>query len=123
MKRSKVSHIKQARRESFFYSELATFFIKIIQDDKELSSLSLSRVALSDKGSLCTVYFSCSGGASAFEKMMPKLVLYKPTLKHALSQVLHSRRCPNLVFSYDAALEKSREIEALFDSLPKLDIE
>jgi ribosome-binding factor A len=120
MKKPRISYIKQARRESFFYSELASLFVKIVQDNAVLLPLSISRAELSDKGSLCTVYFTCEGGAEQFKKLLPTLLLYKPTLRHALSQTIAKRRCPELVFSYDAALEKAREIEELFESLPEI---
>jgi ribosome-binding factor A len=120
MKKPRISRIKQARRESFFYSELASLFIKIVQDEKTLLPLSISRVELSDKGSLCTVYFTCESGVTQFQALLPTLLLYKPALRHALSQIIERRRSPELVFSYDAALEKARTIEEIFESLPKI---
>src|ERR1700731_4241041 len=113
MKRSKVSYIKQAQRTSFLHNQLASFFISIIQDDSSLRSFTLTRVALSDKGGMCIVFFTCEGGKKEFEEKFNQLILYKPTLRHALSKVLKSRHCPELMFKYDETLEKVQQIEAL----------
>jgi len=121
MKKSKVSHIKRARRSSFLFSELALSLIKITQDDSQLAALSLTRTELSEKGSACTLYFSCMGGPAVFSEKLSRLVLYKPTLRHAISQTLHSRRCPELIFAYDHELDSARELEAVFNSLKKLE--
>jgi len=121
MKKTKVSHIKRARRSSFLFNNIASSFIKIIQDDPQLIALSPTRTELSDKGSVCTVYFTCHGGLAVFEKKLPQLLLYKPALRHAISQSLNSRRCPELIFVYDHALDEMRELEAVFDSLKKIE--
>lgn len=121
MKKSKISHIKRARRTSFLFNELALAFMRIAQDDPQLTSLSLTRTELSDKGSACTAYFTCIGGITAFNEKLSQLLLYKPTLRNAISKSLNSRHCPELVFAYDIALDGARELEAVFDSLKKLE--
>src|SRR5258708_451408 len=120
MKKSRASHIKQAQRESFLHSQLASFFLTIAQDDQHLLPLSVSRISLSDKRSVCTVFFTALGGKTVFDEKLPQLLLYKPTMRKALSQVMHSRYCPDLMFKYDEMLEEVYKLETLFNSLKKI---
>lgn len=121
MKKSKISEIKRARRSSFLFSTLSSFLLQIIQDNPQLATFSLTRVDLSEKGSLCTLFFTCEGGSAEFQKNLSELVLFKPTLRHAISQTLDSRRCPELVFTYDHALDKARDLEAIFNALDPIE--
>lgn len=121
MKRSKVSHIKHAQRASFLHNTLGSFFVNIFRDEPTLTSFAVSRVELSEKGGMCTVYFTCNGKKEEFQEKFDQLLLYKPTLRHALSKTLKSRYCPDLMFKYDETAEKVEAIEKLLDSFKESD--
>ena len=81
MIRSRLQDIKQAQKESQLQRELASFFIRITQDNPELQELCISRAKLTHKKSVCTVFFSCTDGQEMFDKLLPKIILYKPSIR------------------------------------------
>lgn len=121
MKKSKASHIKHSQRASLLHSTLGSFFVNIFRDEPALTSFSITRVELSDKGGMCTVFFTCNGKKEEFQEKFNQLLFYKPTLRHALSKTLNSRYCPDLMFKYDETAEKVAAIEKLLDSLKESD--
>src|SRR5438876_70967 len=64
-----------------------------------------------------TVYFYSALGHEHFQKLMPTLILYKPTLRHALSQAVPGRYTPDLIFKFDAEFEKQQHLDALLDKI------
>ena len=118
---SRVRDIKHAQRESFLLKEISSFFMQIVQDDPQLSSLFINRVSLSpDRGSV-TIYFYTPDGLSAFEQRRKALVLYKPSLRSALSKVMHSRYVPELRFAFDQQYEKQQRVEGILEDLKRED--
>lgn len=117
MTHNRVSDIKHAQRESLLYRTISNYFLQITFDDPQLKGLYVNRVTLSADRSMCTVYFQTEGGKADFEAKRKQLVLYKPSLRNALSKILRGPYTPNLRFKYDEQFEKQRKIEELFDKL------
>jgi ribosome-binding factor A len=114
---NRVREIKHAQREALIYKEISHLFVRITYDEKVLSSLYVTRVSLSPDRSNCTIFFQTLGGLADFETKLPTLVLYKPSLRTALSKNLHGRYVPDLVFKYDEQFDKQRHVEDLMDKL------
>lgn len=117
MKKSKVSEIKREQKKSFLLQEISALVRQITADEPKLSFLFVTRVELSRDGGICYVYFSTTTDKDAFDEGLPILKLYKPSMRKALAQAMHSRYVPNLVFRYDEAKEKERKITAILDKI------
>ncbi len=115
----RVRDIKHAQKESALLQKIGQFFIQIIQDVPELARLSVTRVQLSPDKGHCTVYFHALAGINEYELLRPKLVLYKGSLRKALSQVMYGRYTPDLRFAYDAQLDKERHMDDLIEKLKR----
>jgi len=119
MSDNRVRDIKHAQRESLLHREISNFFLQITLDDPQLQGLYVNRVKLSADRSMCTVFFYTEGGNADFEAKRKQLVLYKASLRNALSKVLRGPYTPDLRFKYDAQFDKQRKIEDLFETLKK----
>lgn len=115
--RSRVSDIKHAQKESLLLHKIAQFFVQIIQDEPKLAKLTVTRVSLSPDKGKCTVFMHALGGIAEFEALRPALVLFKSSLRKALSKEIPGRYTPNIRFTYDAQLDKQRHIDDLIDKL------
>lgn len=113
----KQSDIRRAKKESLYFREISSFFLRIALDDKNLDGIHLNSVQLSPSKTVCTALFCCDGGQEAFKERLPHLILYKPAVRKALSQNIPSRYTPEVVFKYDVQFEKQQKIEDLFDKL------
>ena len=51
------------------------------------------------------------------KEKLKKLVLYKPSLRTALSKLISSRYVPEIIFKFDKQFEKQQRIEALIESV------
>jgi len=111
--------IKRAQKESYFFREISNFLMQIIMDDPRLSGLYINKVTLSPEGGMLSVLFLSAQGKEDFEKKLPTLILYKPSLRTALAKTSHGRYTPNLIFCYDEGHEKTEKIHALLDQLKK----
>src|SRR3990167_11146157 len=111
--------IKRAQKESYFFREIANFFMQIAMDDSRLSGIYINKVSLSPEGGTCAVLFLSPDGKEDFEKKLPILILYKPSLRAALAKISQGRYTPNLVFRYDEGHEKTEKINSLIDRLKK----
>jgi ribosome-binding factor A len=119
MNRSRARDIKHAQRESALLQKIGQFFIQIIQDAPELQKLSVTRVQLSPEKGLCTVFFHGLGGLSEYEALRSRLVLYKASIRKALSQAIHTRYTPELRFAYDTQLDKQQHMDDLIEKLKR----
>ncbi len=117
MSRKRPSEVKHAQKESFLAREISQFLIRIIQDDPRLAGLYVNRVRLSPDKGTCLVFIHTSGGLEDFEKKFQYLVLYKPSIRASLSKALQTRYTPQIKFVYDAAVDKTREVNDLIDRL------
>ncbi len=119
MNRSRTRDIKHAQRESVLLHKIGQFFIQIMQDAPELQKLSITRVQLSPEKGMCTIFFHALGGLSEYEALRSRLVLYKASLRKALSQAINGRYTPELRFAYDAQLDKQRHMDDIIDKLKR----
>jgi len=109
--------VRRAQKEKLYYKEISKLFLQIFADNEKLDGLYINSVKLSPDKSVCNVLFFSEKGHEDFKKRLPDLILYKPSLRKALSQNIRSRYTPELKFKYDVQFEKQQKIEALFDRL------
>lgn len=112
-----LQEVKRAQKEALLLREIAHLFHTITLEEKELLGLTVSKVRLSPDKSVCTVYFYTSEGKKAFDSLVKKLTLYKPSLRAALAHKIRGRYTPNLVFAFDQQFEKQERLEQLLDSI------
>ncbi len=112
-----VSSIKKSQKESLLFRAIAQLFSQTMLDDKKLQGLFINRVKLSDDKSVCTVYFYTTGGFADFKEKLQTLILYKPSMRHALAKTIKSRYTPELVFKFDDQFEKQQRIEGLLEKV------
>lgn len=119
---SPVKKIKNARRASEVGRQVSSLLMKTALDDKELAGVAVSRTELSPDGAVCTILFYSPQGEKHFkEKQLQQLIIYKPSLRKALSQSLSGRYVPELVFAYDSSIEKIMRIEELLEKTKQRD--
>ena len=109
--------IKRAQKEAALLREVSKLFMQLTMDEPLLRDLFINRVHLSPDKSHCTVYFYTAAGKAGFDEKLPLLILYKPSMRHALSQELIARYTPDLRFAFDEQFEKQQHIETLLDSI------
>lgn len=117
IRKSRLPEIKQAQKQSFYFKEIAALVQQIAADEPRLLPLFVTRVEISAKGSLCTVYFSTHTDETAFAEGLEILKLYKPSMRKALANIGHGRYVPDLLFRYDRAKEKERRVAGLLDKI------
>jgi len=117
MKKSGVFQIKRDRKKSFILKEVSSLFHKISIDEPRLINLFITRIELSRDGGICYVYFSTHTTEDAFYEGLDILKLYKPSMRKALAEAMHSRYVPNLVFKYDSSKEKERRVTSLLNEI------
>lgn len=109
--------VRKSQKESFFLQEIATLFLKLSVEEKDLQDLYVSQVKLSPDGGLCNVFFHTHLGEKSFKERKKNLILYKPSMRAALAKVSQLRYVPDLRFLYDDGLDKQRKMEDLFERL------
>lgn len=112
-----VRSIKRAQKESLFLKNISQLIMQLALDEPKLQGMMVNRVRLSDDKSSCFVYFFTLDGEEDFKKKLSTLILYKPSLRKALSSLIPGRYTPDLHFQYDSAFEKQYKIERLLDSI------
>ena len=113
----KTRSVKHAQRESFLLREISDLFLRIALDDPLLQDFYVTRVELSPDRGHCTIHFHTPSGFDVFKEKLSSLILYKPSLRSALSKALHTRYTPELKFLYDEGIDKQNKIEDLFRRL------
>lgn len=116
-----INTIKRAQKESLYLREISQLFLNVTRENSIFKDLFISRVALSESGSVCTVYFYSSLGREEFERLLEDLKLYKPSLRKALSSRIASRYTPEIIFKFDDQLKKQLEIEELIERVKEDD--
>jgi ribosome-binding factor A len=109
--------IRRAQKESYFYREISTLFMRIAIDDPRLNGIYINKISLSSDGGTCVVLFLAPNGKAEFEEKRPTLVLYKASLRAALAKTSHGRYTPKLIFRYDDEYDKVIKINLLIDKL------
>ena len=112
-----VRNIKRAQKESLLLRELSELFRRIIADEPKLMGLFVTRVRLSDDKSVCNILFHSQQGKDDFHEKMKILLLYKPSIRKSLSQMLPSRYTPELKFRYDEQIDKQHRVEELLHKI------
>ena len=115
--------IKRAQKESLLLRELSELFRRVIADEPQLMGLFVTRVKLSDDKSVCNIFFHSQKGPADFREKMATLLLYKPSIRKSVSQLLPSRYTPELKFKYDAQIEKQLRVEELLTKVSSSDEE
>lgn len=110
-------HIKRAQKESLLLRELSKLLLQISMDDSRIAGVFINRVQLSQDKGTCNVLFYTAAGKEAFDALMPILILYKPSLRKALSTIIPGRYTPQLAFKFDSQFEKQQRIENLLEKL------
>jgi len=113
----RFKEIKRARKESLLLREISKFFLRIAQEEPTLQSLYISHVSLSSNYGICSVFFYTSDGKKKFEEKLSLLILYKPSLRSAISKVIEGRYTPNLIFKYDEVFDKQEKVNELIEKL------
>ncbi len=121
MTQSNVRSIKLAKKEALLFKELSQLFMRLSMDEPELHGIHISRVELSRDGGICFILFYTDKGETEFHAKMSLLILYKPSLRKALSKNIASRYTPDLVFKFDEKFEKQARIDALLDKIKSED--
>ena len=121
MRDQKLRELKRAQKESLIRKEFSKLFLEIKLSNKNLQDIYINRVELSADKSTLFVYFFTDKGPEFFQERLADLILYKPSARKALSQILDSRYTPQLVFKYDKTFEKQCKIEALLDKVKEDD--
>jgi ribosome-binding factor A len=117
MAQSKVGKIKHAQRTSFFLREVSELFLRLSMDNVKLQELYVTRVELSPDRGMCIIFFHTPLGEEEFQRLMPTLILYKPSLRSALAKANQARYTPDLKFAYDEGIDHQNKIEDLFNKL------
>ncbi|NRB21708.1 30S ribosome-binding factor RbfA [Candidatus Dependentiae bacterium] len=112
---------RRAQKEANMLREISKLFMQLSQDNSELAGISVSRVKLSPDKSHCTIFFYLLDGEEKFQEKFSTLILYKPSLRKALSQAIPSRYTPDLVFKYDTLVEKQRRVDDIIIELMEYD--
>jgi ribosome-binding factor A len=115
------SDVRRNQKESALYRTLSPLFQSIARDEASLAHCAITRVELSDRGGLCTIFFTSSQGQEAFKLGLETLKLYRPSLRKALARAIQTRYVPELLFAYDEELEKVEQIEKILDSIKEED--
>jgi len=111
------SSVKRAQKESLLHQLLLQLYLQLMLDDKRLQGMSITRVKLSPDKSVCSVFFHTDQGELGFKERFNTLVLYKPSLRKAIADAIPSRYVPNLVFKYDAQVEKQQRVEEILKKI------
>lgn len=117
MNNPRIREIKHAQKESALLHEISQLLVQIAQDNTALQGLTITRVSLSPKKSFCFVYVHALGGIKEYEEKRPQLVLYRASMRKALSKLLHGRYVPDIRFEYDSRLDKERRIDDIIERL------
>jgi len=112
--KSRSLNIKREQKKSFLLREVAALVRQVALDEPKLSILFVTRIELSKDSGICYVYISTHTDKEAYEEGLEILKLYKPSMRKALAQAMHTRYVPNLRFRYDESKDKERRINELF---------
>lgn len=113
----RVNEIKRAQKASQLMRVICTLFSDATRDDNRLHGVMISRVELSPDKSTCYIFFYSPEGEEAFRTVLQYLVLYKPSLRAAISKQIPSRYTPELIFKFDHAFAKAERVEELLTQL------
>lgn len=114
---SRVGSIKRGQKESLIRKEMGVMLQQLATEYEALRGLIISRVQLSDKKSVATIYFYTPDGEKVFDQKLQELKLFKPSLRKALADHIKGRYVPEIVFRFDRTVEKKLAIEKTLDQI------
>jgi ribosome-binding factor A len=97
-------------------NELALLLLHKVRDPK-ISSVTISRVEVSDDLKYARIYYTVLGEDKAIKEADVGLQRARGFMRSHLAKTLNMRYTPDLQFRYDMTNEKVREIEQLFQSI------
>ena len=112
---SHQKRIKDAQRESLYFREISSLFMRIVMENDKFLGLSVIRVSLAKNGSLCNVHFYTDKGKDYFNSILKDLTLYKPSIRSSIASHIQKRYTPDLRFIFDNSIEKEFRINTLLD--------
>lgn len=118
---NKTRQLKRAQKESLIRKEFSKLFLEVKLNNPDFEDIYINRVELSADKSIAYIYFFTDKGQDFFDEKLKMLILYKPSLRKALSRLLNSRYTPQIVFRYDKTFEKQCKIEKLLDKVKEMD--
>lgn len=113
MKKTRLDEIRKEQKKSLYFKEITNFFLHLSRDEKDLQGFIVTRVELSARKTLCSVYLFSPQGEEHFRSVRELLKLYKGSLRTHLAQTLRNRYVPEIVFYYDHAREKQERVSEL----------
>lgn len=123
MARSRHQEIRRSKKKAQYLRELSTFLTHVSQDEAALAQIYITRVELSQDGGMCYVYVSFYNALSgeekeqAYKEARDVLIMYKPSLRKALADSLHSRYVPDLRFVFDTKKEREHRVTDLLSQV------
>lgn len=121
MKNQVSKERRRAQKESLLRKELSKLFLEIQRNDPQFEGIYINRVSLSPDKSMVRVLFYSHEGENFFKEKLKNLILYKPSIRKALSQLIPSRYTPEIIFVFDKTFEKQCRIESLLDKIKEED--
>ncbi len=121
--KSQSPEVKREQKKSLYARIFSEMVQSLVADEPDIAQVFVTRVEFSKDGGTCYVYFSSYLGTTLEEKekkydtARQRLVLYKPSMRQALSKELAGRYVPNIRFMFDAQREKELRINALLDTV------
>lgn len=97
-------------------NELSMLLLSKVRDPK-LTSVSFSRVAVTDDLKIAKVYFTTLEGKKKAKGIEKALLKAKGFMRSHIASALNLRYTPALQFHYDETADKVAEIESLFQEI------
>jgi ribosome-binding factor A len=119
----RAQEVRRSKKKSFYLRELSGLLSRLVPDQPLLAQLYFSRVELSSDGGMCYVYCSFFNALDdeaeqeLFKQAREILVLYRGSLRKALSGAMHARYVPDLRFFYDTKKEQERRVNSLLNQV------
>lgn len=109
--------VRRAKKAALFLKEISELFYQAAQDNADIKDLYPSRVKFSADLGICNVLFFSPHGKEYFDRKLPLLILFKPSLRTAVAKRIPMRRVPDFSFHYDDEFEKQQKVDSLISKL------
>ncbi len=111
------SRHKKDRAKAQFFKEFTILFRGLALDQPIFNAIYPTRMDTAPDGSVLYIYFTANGGKDEVNSILGDLILFKPSIRKALSQQIRARYVPQLVFKFDETFEKVMRIEKLLENI------
>lgn len=111
------SRHKKDRAKAQFFKEFTILFRGLALDQPIFNAIYPTRMETAPDGSVLYIYFSGYSGKEEVEQVIGDLILFKPSIRKALSQQIRARYVPQLIFKFDETFEKVMRIEKLLENI------